>query len=422
MARPLTVPLGMDVLTAARLRIADVFDHCAAVYVSFSGGKDSTVLLDLAAAEARRRGRRLGVLFVDLEAQYALTIAHVRASLARVADVADPYWVALPLHLRNAVSQFEPQWVCWEPGREADWVRPRDALPAGAITDEAFFPFFRRAMEFEEFVPAFGAWYGARHAGGGLTACLVGIRAQESLNRWRTLVSPTKARLGRRPWTTWVAAAGGAPLYNAYPIYDWKTEDVWTYHARHPAVPHNRLYDRMHAAGLTIHQQRICQPYGDDQRRGLWLYQVIEPETWGRVVARVAGANQGALYVRERGNVLGNHRVTLPAGHTWQSFARLLLATMPPRTAEHYENKVAVFAQWWAGRGYPDGIPDAVDPADEAARAAPSWRRVCKALLRNDYWCKGLSFSQHKSPAYEKYLTVMKNRRKRWGPLWRFGS
>ena len=48
-------------------------------------------------------------------------------------------------------------------------------------------------------------------------------------------------------------------------------------------------------------------------------------------------------------------------------------------------------------------------------KSAPSWKRVCKALLRNDYWCKGLSFGQHKSEAYEKYKKLMRKRRSEWG-------
>ena len=71
----------------------------------------------------------------------------------------------------------------------------------------------------------------------------------------------------------------------------------------------------MHQAGLTPHQMRICQPYGDDQRKGLWLFQIIEPETWGKVVARVNGANAGALYAKDSGNILGNLKITKPDGH-----------------------------------------------------------------------------------------------------------
>jgi predicted phosphoadenosine phosphosulfate sulfurtransferase len=84
---------------------------------------------------------------------------------------------------------------------------------------------------------------------------------------------------------------------------------------------------------------------------------------------------------------------------------------MPPKTREHYENKILVFQKWWGERGYPDGIPDEASYVLEQKRNVPSWRRVCKSLLRNDYWCKGLSFTQHKSEAYKKYLELMKKRK-----------
>lgn len=404
-ADELRTPLGVDVLTAARDRIAKSFDHAERVYVSFSGGKDSTVMLHLVMDEARRRERDVAVLFVDLEAQYKLTIAHVERCLDAYADHIEEYWVALPLSLRNAVSQFEPQWMCWDPDRRDDWVR---GPPGRAITDTERFPFFRRGMEFEVFVPEFAEWY----ADGKPTACFVGIRSQESLNRWRSLASDTKRRYNGWSWTT-VKAPG---VWNAYPIYDWQTEDIWTFHARCPGRPHNALYDRMHQAGLSIHQQRICQPYGDDQKRGLWLYQIIEPETWGKVVARVNGANSGARYAQEIGNMTGAKKVTLPEGHTWESFARLLLDSMPEPTAEHYRNKIAKFLKWWYFRGYEDGIPDEADPRMEAAKKAPSWRRIVKVLLRHDFWCKGLSFSpQNKaSSSYARYTRIMKERRRQW--------
>lgn len=394
--------LGIDVLEAARERLDEIFATFPRVYVSFSGGKDSTVLLHLAAAAARRHGRPLGLLFIDLEAQYALTIAHVHECLDLYRDCLEPYWIALPLHLRNAVSVFEPHWLCFDPDRRADWVREP---PPEAITDERRFPFFRRGMEFEEFVPEFSRWYGR----GQLTACLVGIRADESLHRWRTVCAGGKCCFEDRQWTTYTGGTG----YNAYPIYDWRVEDIWTYHGRERA-PYNRLYDRMYQAGLTLSQMRICQPYGDDQRKGLWLFHLIEPRTWARVVARVAGANGGALYARETGSMTGVGKISKPAGLTWEEFARQLMASMPPPTREHFENKIAVFLHWWEERGYSLGIPDEADPKAEAAREMPSWRRICKALLRCDYWCKSLSFTQTKSHAYDQYRKVMKNRRRQW--------
>lgn len=385
----------MSVLDAARARISDTFDACERVCVSFSGGKDSTVMLHLVMDEARKRNRRVGVLVIDLEAQYAVTMEHVATLLDMYRDHAEPYWVCLPMLLRNAVTQFEPRWCCWDPADRNLWVREFPEHES-VVSDPATFPFFEPRMEFEEFVVLFGVWY----AQGKPTAQFVGIRADESLNRYRTVALWNKQMLNGWRWTTRVEEQ----VYNVYPIYDWRTQDIWVYHAQHRDRPHNRLYDMMHLAGLTIAQMRICQPYGDDQRRGLWLYHLIEPQSWFRVVARVSGANSGALYVQETGNVTGSQRISKPAGHTWESFANLLLASLPPPTRLHYEAKFRVFLKGWKGRGYVDGIPDEAPKVLEDKHWAPSWRRICKVLLRNDWWCKGLGLTQPKSKAYEEYI------------------
>lgn len=395
--------LTIDVLQAAKERIAWTFESFERVYLSFSAGKDSTLMLHLVAAEAAKRQRKFGLLLIDLEGQYKLTIEHAETCFKLYADLVEPYWVSLPIALRNAVSVYEPKWLCWDPEKKEAWIRNP---PEIAITDPAFFQFFSSGMEFEEFVPEFGEWYSQ----GASTACLVGIRSDESLNRFRTIVSMRKIKHSGKQWTTQVSPN----VYNIYPIYDWSVEDLWTWHAKNPDVPYNRLYDLMWKAGLTPAQMRICQPYGDDQRRGLWLFHLIEPETWARVVARVNGANGGALYVQEWGNINGYRKITKPPGHTWRSFAKLLVLSMPPITEERFRDKILLFERWWAERGYPNGIPDEADPNMEAQHMAPSWRRVCKSLLRNDHWCKGLGFSQHKSDAYDRYKSMMRKRRDRW--------
>ena len=164
----------------------------------------------------------------------------------------------------------------------------------------------------------------------------------------------------------------------------------------------------MNKAGLSISLQRICQPYGDDQRRGLWLFHLIEPNTWAKVVSRVSGANSGALYIQDNGNINGYNKITKPDGHTWKSFAELLIESMPPQTKDHYKIKIITFIDWWEKRGYENGIPDEAVLSLEMNKKVPSWRRVCKSLLRNDYWMKGLSFTQHKTDAYKKYLEFKK--------------
>jgi predicted phosphoadenosine phosphosulfate sulfurtransferase len=70
--------LDKNVLEAAQERIAIAFDSFTKIYVSFSGGKDSTVMLHLVMQEAIKRNRKVGLLFVDLEGQYKITIEHIR--------------------------------------------------------------------------------------------------------------------------------------------------------------------------------------------------------------------------------------------------------------------------------------------------------------------------------------------------------
>ncbi|HAZ3553714.1 TPA: phosphoadenosine phosphosulfate reductase family protein, partial [Escherichia coli] len=68
---------GENVLRAAMRRIEWIFDTFQSVCVSFSGGKDSTVLFHIVAEVSRRKRRRFSVLFIDWEAQYQCTTEHV---------------------------------------------------------------------------------------------------------------------------------------------------------------------------------------------------------------------------------------------------------------------------------------------------------------------------------------------------------
>jgi len=323
-------------------------------------------------------------------------------------------WVCLPINLRNSVSVYDPFWCCWEPGIEKDWARPLPTHPS-VVSEQDFFPFYRYRMEFEQFVPAFGEWL----AGGKPVAMLVGIRSDESLNRFRTIASTAKKTYKGRKWTT----KCGENVFNAYPIYDWRTEDDWIANARF-GWEYNRLYDLYYKAGVGIHDMRICQPYGDDQRIGLDLFRVIEPETWAKVVNRVSGANYGNIYCGSK--MLGYRKLQLPEGHTWKSYAKLLLQSLPRETAMNYRERFAKFIRYWRSTGSPvpdeflemlpecaevtdqysnrgakdkrlvrfRTIPDRLDVKLESSRNAPTWRRMAACILKNDHLCKGLSFSQ----------------------------
>ena len=391
--------LDISVLAASQDRIEKVFDNFSRVYISFSGGKDSSVMTHLVMAEAMKRNVKVGLLIIDLEAQYKHTIEHIEQMIEMYKDHIDLHWICAEMLLRNAVSNFEPRWICWDEEKKDLWVRRKPRLAA----DMSRYDFFQPKMEFEEFMVLFGRWYSQ----GEDTAAFIGIRSDESLHRYRAIVSEKNGIMYNSwKWTTKVCKN----LFNIYPIYDWRTEDIWVFHGKNKELPHNKVYDQMTKAGVKLSQQRLCQPYGDDQRRGLWLYQILEPETWCKLVARVSGANSGALYIQETGNITGYNKISKPEGHTWMSFCNLLLSSMPQKTSDHYKERFKKFIAGWKLRGY-ETIPDEAPHDLEVKQWAPSWRRMCKVLLRNDYWCKGLGQTQPKSEAYGKFKAIQAKRR-----------
>lgn len=388
-----------SVITAAKERIAYTFDHFEKILLSFSGGKDSSVMFHLVMEEAILRNRKIGVMLIDFEAQYKATSDHAREMFDLYKDHIDLHWICLPIKLRNAVSSYQPSWTAWDAEREADWIRPMPKYN-GVVNKLDHYPFFQHRLEFEEFIVMFADWYAA----GEKLATFVGIRCDESLNRYRTIAVADKAMYNDKRWTTHVIDQ----VYNIYPIYDWRTKDIWVYN-RKTGKCYNRIYDLMHQAGVPLSQQRLCQPYGDDQRRGLWLYHLLEPETWFRIVARVNGANSGSLYINETGNITGYNKITLPPGHTYKSFCNLLLSTLPKVSRDHYVERFKDHIKGWRKRGYMGEIPDSAPRELENSQWVPSWRRLCKVLLRNDWWCKGLGMVQPKSPAWNKFKEMKKN-------------
>ena len=151
------------------------------MYVSFSGGKDSSVLLQLVLKVAKEKDKLpVTVLHIDFEAWYSATVKHLTEMM--IQPEVNAYWVCLPMNLRNSVSVFDSQWQCWDPTKKEKWVREMPNYPC-VISDEKYFPFWRYGMEFEEFIIHFGKWFSE----GKKTACLVAIRSNESLNRFRTI-------------------------------------------------------------------------------------------------------------------------------------------------------------------------------------------------------------------------------------------
>jgi len=379
-----------NVLDAALERYEIIFNDFDNIYFSFSGGKDSSVMVQLAAKVARKLNKKFDVIFIDLEAQYKASIEHVEEIKKDLSDVINEfYWVCLPLSLRNASSIIQPKWICWDKNDKHKWVRE---MPEDVINeDNCSWNWFKWGMEFEQFIVDFAEWYESEHS---KSAAGIGIRSDESLNRFRTIVSDKKERLNGYGWTTKIQST--KEVYNFYPIYDWVTEDIWGAVSK-LNLKYNYIYELMYKNGLSIHEQRLCQPYGDDQRNGIDQFRYIEPETWEKVLNRVHGVNFANIYARS--SLLGNIKSEKPEGMTWEQYSVFLLESLglyAPELRDHYYKKIKTFLSWHDKNEGVTHIPDVADKKLESAKKAASWRRVARALEKNDFWMTKLSFSQTK--------------------------
>ena len=275
--------LSKNVLDATNERLEIIFQNFDNVYFSVSGGKDSSVMVQLANRIAQKLNKKFDVLFIDLEAQYTYTIRHIN-ELKQLSQIRDFYHIALPLALRNAVSVLQPKWICWEEESKHLWVKdmPKDSININNCP----FTWFKKGEEFEEFIIQFANWYQKKYQG--KVACGIGIRANESLNRFRTIAFQNrKVTFEKYNWTTKLKIGDKhIDVYNFYPIYDWTVEDIWTAVSRLD-LKFNYIYELMYKNGLSLHEQRLCQPYGDDQRNGLNQFRALEYDTWSKVLNRV---------------------------------------------------------------------------------------------------------------------------------------
>lgn len=392
--------LEKNVLEATIERLEVIFEEFENVYFSVSAGKDSSVMVQLANSVAKKMNKKFDVLFIDLEAQYTSTIEHIE-DLKTLSQIRDFYHIALPIALRNAVSILQPKWICWEEESKHLWVRE---MPEDAINmKNCPFDWFKKGEEFEEFIIQFADWYQKKY--GTNVACGVGIRTDESLNRFRTIAFQDKKITWKSyNWTTKIKfKEKHIDVYNFYPIYDWNVEDIWGAVSKLD-LKFNQIYELMYKNGLSISEQRLCQPYGDDQKNGLNQFKALEYETWGKVLNRVNGVNFGNIYCKT--TALGNIKSCKPDFMTWQEYTIFLLESIGIYNRDlmmHYYRKIKKFMIWYKNK-YKVAIKDIPETAEcklENQKKAISWRRIARAIEKNDFYLRRLSFAQTKTDDQE---------------------
>lgn len=422
-----------NVLTAANERIKFIFDNFPRIYISFSGGKDSGVMLNLFLDYMRKNNiqRKIGVMILDNEANYEYSLQFMHRIIEANLDLLDVYWCCLPITLPCTVSSYAVDWQCWGENDKDRWIKPMSDKPYIVNLQNHKFPFFRENMGYQEFWDNFGEWY----AGGQNAACCIGIRTAESLNRFRAIMNQKKEILGGQMWTK----RNMEHVYNCYPIYDWRTEDIWTANAKFE-WDYNKLYDIFQKAGIPISKMRVASPFMSESKSSLGLYRVIDPHVWAKLCARVQGANFLATY----GKQINYNSFKLPPGHTWKSFVKFLLATLPKEVAENFKVRFAQSIRYWARVGQtvsdktleelrnspikikengftPHGnkdklliritkYPDHTDFLSCNNSEVASWKRLAIMILKNDHVGKYIGFAPTKKQAERQRMITAKYR------------
>ena len=398
--------LRKNVYELTQRRLENIFAEFDNIYVSFSGGKDSGVLLNLCIDYIRTHNlnRKIGVLHLDYEAQYKMTTEYVDRMLSQNKDILEVYRICVPFKVTTCASMYQTYWRPWEESMRDLWVR---RMPEGCYSVKDF-PWLHRRKK-------------ARR-----TCCMVGIRTQESLNRWRTIYRENVySKFMGLKWTKKLYDN----IFNVYPIYDWQTTDVWTANGKF-GWDYNRLYDLYYKAGISLDRQRVASPFISPAQESLHLYRAIDPNTWGRLIGRVNGVNFSGIYGGT--SAVGWQSVKLPEGHTWESYMHFLLSTLPESTRNNYLEKLSVSIDFWRRKGgclsdetiqklKNAGIeitvmPDTnykttkkpvrmeyLDDIDIAEfREIPTFKRVCICILKNDHACKYMGFALNKSERERK--------------------
>lgn len=420
-----------NVYEAAKERIAYIFSEFDNVLVAFSGGKDSAVCLNLCYDYAKENGMldKLSMYHLDYEAQYQMTTDFVDKTFQSFNDI-HRYWLCLPVGADCGCRMDGGTWIPWEKAKKSIWVREMPKYDFVINKDNCPFKMYEGQKDYEV-QDNFGEWFSGQH---GSTAVVVGIRAAESLNRYRAIKSERK--INGYKGKNFIISKNKI-THCVYPIYDWEAQDIWVYNAKFQKE-YNRLYDLYYQAGLSIDQMRVANPFHSCGTGTLKMYKVIDPNNWGKMVGRVNGVCFTGLYGDT--TAMGWKSIKKPDHFTWKEYCYFLLDTLDKKTRQHYLDKLNTSIKFWREKGgclddetvaeleeenvsfdnkgkiSKQSNKDVItfdDYLDDTEctkfKEIPTYKRMCICIIKNDYYCKYMGFSQTKyetekrKNALEKY-------------------
>ncbi len=326
---------GKNVVEAAQERISYIFDEFENIIVSVSGGKDSTVLAWMTLQEARRRNRKIGIFFLDEEVVYQSTIEQIDWLMNLYPENTIRLWLQLSFRLTNATSFEEGQLICWEEGKHKIWMRPK--VPY-SIQHKPWDPATETIRDRNKgfgFYDAIENFQRSREH----TAFLVGLRATESMNRFRAV----SKNPGYKD-VYWCTKCGGEGSASFYPLYDWNFSDIWKY-IYDNNIRYSRIYDYQYKKGMSIQEIRVSSLIHEKAFKSLVELPEFEPKTYDKLCKRIKGIQVGNLYGKDRKLLKCQ---SLPKNFkSWREYRDFLLETYPDeskkwifekRFARHLDN------------------------------------------------------------------------------------
>lgn len=418
-----------NVYDAVQQRLKYIFEEFENIEIAFSGGKDSGVLLNLVIdyKKAYNLPNTIGVFHLDYEAQYTATTEYVDAVYDSLDDDIANLRCCVPLRCSTSTSMFHSYWRPWDEDKKDIWVRD---LPSSYLSKNDL-NFVDENMTDYEFQEKFSLWFHQKTEAKN-TAVLVGIRSDESLDRFRAIVSDRN--INKHKGVAWSKKMFD-DVYNFYPIYDWSAEDIWTANAKF-GWSYNKLYDLFYYAGIPLASMRVASPFHDSAKSSLALYRTLDPNVWGKMVSRVNGVNFTALYGGTK--AMGWKNIEKPEHFTWEEYANFLLETLPVELAKAYREKLETSIKFWQNRGgvlplsaisdlekagisitigtksnyKTDKKPVTMEYIDDINSKdftlIPTWKRLCITILKNDHIGKYMGFSQTKKESAKRKKALEK--------------